>query len=253
MAREAAIVTDTLAHIAAVVAEKLATSRISGTSAYITTPLTYLGGSPVVVRLDQQGIKYFVSDAGLGSREAELVGGIRAFPKIADTAAARFGVAFDRHAFFEAEVSTDDLISSVIAVANASRSAADLVSYRMAEKAANDARFVMRERLFRAFNPSIIATDFVFRGASNDEWEFDAAVKQDEHLALFQVVTPAPQSVVSAAARFIDVSDISQAEPPRLVGVLQDRARTQRIKLLQRSAMIIDMAAETPVWQRAAA
>jgi hypothetical protein len=253
MAREDANMNHIISVVASDVAQKLATSRVIGSSAYITTPLTYVGGSPVVVRLDQHGNKFFVSDAGFGAREAELIGGIRAYQKVAEGIAIRFGIKFDMQAFFEAEVGSDDLVPAVIAIANASRSAVDMTAYRMAEKAANDARLVMREKLLSAFTPAMITTGFTLRGGSNDEWDFDAAVRRDDHIALFQVITPAQQSVVSAAARFMDISDLPDDRRPSLVGVLQDRAKTPRLKLIQRSAFTIDMIAEPSVWQQAAA
>lgn len=252
MAEEAVLI-DNIAQIASDVARQLATARIIGTSAFISTPLTYIGGAPVVVRLDPVGPKFFVSDAGIGAREADLIGGSRLYRKIAEHMAARFGVRFDKDALFEADAVHDELIASVIAIANASKGAVDQTAFRLAEKAAQDAKIAVRERLQAAFARELITTDIRVKGSSNDEWDFDAAVKLPTHMALIHVVSPAATSVNSAVARFLDMSDLPDETRPRLVGALQDRSRTQHVKLLQRSANIIDFTAGPDVWQRAAA
>jgi hypothetical protein len=245
--------TDNIAHIASEVARQLATARVIGASAFISTPLTYVGGAPVVVRLDPIRSKFFVSDAGIGVREADLIGGSRLYRRIAEQMATRFGVRFDREALFEAEVSQDELIASVAAIANASKGAVDQTAFKLTEKAAQDARIAVTERLQAAFAREQITMDFRIKGSSNDEWDFDAAVKLPTHLTLIHVVSPAPASVNSAVARFVDMSDLPDEARPRLVGALQDRGSTNHIKLLQRSARIIDFHATPDVWQRAAA
>lgn len=243
---------DDIAQIASDIARQLATSRVIGGSAYISTPLTYVGGAPVVVRVDPAGSKFFVSDAGIGAREADLMGGSHLYRRVAEQMAARFGVRFDRHVLFEADAVQDDLVASVIAIANASKGAVDQTAFRIAEKAAHDARVAIKDKLYEAFARDQVIIDYTMRGASNDEWEFNAALKLPGHLTLVQVIAPAPQSVNGAVARFLDMSDLSDDDRPKLVGALQDRARTKHVKLLQRSAQIIDMSAPADIWQRAA-
>jgi hypothetical protein len=243
-----------LANVAAEVARNLASIEMIEASAFISTPLVYPGGGTVVVRLDHVGDRYFLSDAGMGRREAEFLGGERIFARLAPNIAARFGVGFDHHAFFVADTSREDLVPAVVAISNASRSAVELTAYRVAEKAATGARELMREKLISAFGQKAVATSYKLRGASNDEWDFDAAVTTDDHLALFQVVTPATQSVYGAVARFTDIADLPQTDGrPRLVAVLEDPLKTPRLRLVERSAYTIDLAAGLTSWQKVAA
>lgn len=245
---------NTMLHaVAASVAQSLATAEIIDGSAFISTPLMYPGGASVVVQMTQHGSRYFISDAGLGRREAHLIGGDRLFLRIGQEVAYRFGVAFDKDSFFSAETEQDDLVVAVAVVANASRTAVEQTAYRVADRAASDSRLVMKDKLARAFDPSKVAMEYEFRGASSDPWIFDAAIVSDAHLTLFQMVTPAPQSVHSAVVRFVDVADMGLSTAPHLVAVLEDRPNTKHLRLVERSASTIDLQSEVPVWQRAAA
>lgn len=239
--------------IAAEVASSLATFELTAGAAFISTPLLYPGGSSVVVRVHQHGSRFFVTDSGLGHRETEMMGGGRLFQKIAPGVAVRFGISFDQEAFFATEAERDELVPAVTLVANASRSAVELTAYRVTDKLVKDTREIMKAKLIRAFDPRLVATDFEFRGASNDSWSFDAAVRSDNGLSLFQLVTPAPLSVHSAIARFVDVADITAPGIPQLIAVLEDRDRTSHLRLVERSAKTIELGADVPVWQRAAA
>jgi hypothetical protein len=240
-----------LADLAAEVARNLASAEIIGGSAFISTPLLYPGGAPVVVRIDAAANAFFASDAGIGQREATIIGADRIFLGVGGDIAKRFGVEFDQSVFICRNVRRDELAPAVVAIANASRSAVELSAYRHAEKSAADARDLMREKLATVFGKSAVTSAYAMRGASNDEWKFDAAVTGDKGLSLFQVVTPAAQSVYGAVARFVDVSDL--AERPRLVAVIQDRLKTPRLRLVERSALTIDLSAAPDRWRRAAA
>lgn len=242
---------ESLETIAADVARSLATFEMVGGAAIVSTPLMYPGGSSVIVQISQHGDRFFLSDLGMGRREAHLLGGDRLFGKIAANTAGRFGIAFDSEAFFIAEAGQDDLVPVVALIANASRTAVEFTAYRVAEKAAADARGLMREKLLKAFDEKFVAIGYDFLGAS-ETWKFDAAVVRDDHVSLFQVITPASQSVYSAVSRFVDVSDV-ELRRPRLVAVLENRAATQHLKLVERSASTIELQADVNVWKRAAA
>jgi hypothetical protein len=240
-----------LAEIASQVAQGLATFEMHAGSAFISTPLLYPGGAPVVVRIDESGGRYVVTDGGIGQREAHMLGGDRIFSKLAPNVAARFGVSFDNYAFFAVDAARDELEHAVVAISNASRSAVEITAYRVAEKATVDARSLMQDRLLSLFGPRVQTKGVVARGASNDEWEFDAALQSNGRIVLFEAITPYAASVASAVTKFVDVSD--RKDRPELVAVLADPAKTPHKRLIERSAMTIGISAEDDAWLRLAA
>lgn len=243
--------TPALQAVAAEVARSLASAEMVGGSAFIATPLIYPGGASVVVRMDGHGGRFHVSDAGLGRREVDLMDGQRLYARIGRDVAARFGLSFDDETFFVAEADRSDLVALVALIANASRAAVEATAWRVAERAVRDGREIMRVKLREAFDPADVRLDYHIRGASNDPWSFDAALDTPRGLTLFQMVTPAEQSVYSAVSRFVDVAD--SADPPRLVAVLADPDRTSHVRLVERSARTIPLAADLPAWRRTAA
>lgn len=243
--------TPSLQAVAAEVARSLATADMVDGSAFISTPLMYPGGASVVVRLDDHGGRFRVSDVGVGRREADLMDGDRFYRRIGRDVAARFGLSFDDETFFVPEADRSDLVDLVALVANASRSAVEATAWRVAERAVRDGREILRVKLRDAFDPAQVRLDFDIRGASNDAWSFDAALDTPRGLTLFQMVTPADPSVYSAVSRFVDVAE--RADPPRLVAVLVDPDRTSHLRLVERSARTIPLAADLAVWRRTAA
>jgi hypothetical protein len=239
--------------IAEEVAKGLATSETVGGSAFVSTPLLYPGGTSVVVRMDQvTDDRFFVTDAGIAHKEAGFLGaGPRLFAPIAREAAARFGVRFDEDAFFEADTTRDDLIAAVTAIANASRTAVERVAYRLAERTDALARESMRERLIETFGKERVKPRWEELGDSHEQHEFSAAVVDGANVsALFEVVTPSPQSANAAVTKFVDVGD--RKERPELIAVLSDRPKTPHLKIIGRSAKLIDLHADTQIWRRAA-
>jgi len=238
--------------IADEVAKGLATSETIGGSAFISTPLLYPGGTTVVVRMDQiTDDRFFVTDAGIAHREAGFLGaGQRVFLPIAREAATRFGVRFDQDAFFEAHTDREELIAAVTAIANASRTAVERIAYRLAERTDALARETMRERLVASFGKDRVKARWEERGDSLEEHEFSAAVlgAAAKVIALFEVVTPSPQSANAAVTKFVDVGD--RQERPDLVAVLSDRPKTPHLKIIGRSAKLIDLHADPATWER---
>ena len=241
----------TLAEVAEQVAKGLATFETINGSAYISTPLLYPGGASVAVRIDAAGDRFIASDAGIGSREAHLLGGDRIYARAAGAAARRYGVSFDGVSMFTIDSPREELVFAVTAVANASKAAVEATAFRIAERAAGASRELLHIRLERLFGKHAETKKVTARGASNDEWEFDAAVRQEGRLILFEAINPHAGSVSSAVAKFVDIADMP--EHPGLVGVLVDPSRTPHRRLIERSAVTIAMAAEDRAWQRAAA
>jgi hypothetical protein len=154
-------------------------------------------------------------------------------------------------AVFAIDASQDDLVYAVTAVANASQLAVEHTAYRVAEKVAGDARDLMRNRLVTLFGKQAETKSVTIRGASNDEWTFDAAIHREGRLVLFEAISPHATSVAAAVTKFVDLSDLPHR--PGLVGVLADPNRTPHRRLIERSAATIAIGADDRAWLRAAA
>jgi hypothetical protein len=77
----------------------------------LSLPLLYPGGAMVGVELSRLRDGFLVSDAGAARREAGLLGGERAFQRIAHDVAKRFDIRFDHNMMFVAEVEYRDITS----------------------------------------------------------------------------------------------------------------------------------------------
>jgi hypothetical protein len=75
---------------------------------------------------------FLVSDAGAARREAGLLGGERAFQRIAQDVAKRFGIRFDHNMIFDLDVGETELVPAVMAVANAAKTAVENTAIHLA-------------------------------------------------------------------------------------------------------------------------
>src|SRR5260370_30063112 len=91
----------------------------------LSLPLLYPGGAMVGVELSRLRSGFLVSDAGSARREAGLLGGERAFHRIAQDVAKRFGIRFDHNMMFDVDVEETQLVAAVMAVANAAKTAVE--------------------------------------------------------------------------------------------------------------------------------
>jgi hypothetical protein len=233
----------------------LTTVSIENTVAYINTALTYVGGISVLVLLEeslsQKGSLYTLCDNAYGAREALLLGDQRAYSKIADDVASRYGVLFEKETFSLPEIDLDHVSAGIMAIANASCIAVTLTAQRLSERTRTTERLKISDVVKSIFDPKEIATDYEMRGASGDLWTFDNALLREKKV-LFQSVSSRSPSVYSAAARFSDMVDIDFPERPITIAVLEDREHTKHLKLLEKTAQTLDITAIPEAWQRAA-
>jgi len=245
---------DNLKTIAEGVAHALVDTSIKVGSAFISTPLLYPSGSHVVVRMDGTGERWLVTDDGYGHLEAEMMGGLSTFRRLARPLADRAGVGFDEGCFVVLEDERDALPGAVIAIANVSKQAVERTAFAVAERRIAISRDVFEQRLVAAFGTSSIAHNISIIGASGKEWDVDVGITCDSHVErLFEFVTPRPASVAAAVMKFTDIRAIERA--PRTAAVLSDRSHTEPplVLLLSRVAgAAIDAAAAPEVYQRAA-
>jgi hypothetical protein len=239
-----------IAKIAQQVSGALIKISIREETARLSLPLLYPGGSMVPVEISKLRDSFLVSDAGVGRREASLLGGERTFLRIASDIATRFGVRFDHNMFFDAEVPADEVVVAVIAVANASKTAVENTAMQMAVTTHADFRASVWEKLDRVFGSEKVQKSKSVRGSS-EEWEFDAVVKLREHISLFEVVIPHANAVNSAVTKFLDVRDLGKAAPGR-IAVLTDKDRTPHLPVLARTAKWISYNASDANYRKAA-
>jgi hypothetical protein len=177
---------------------------------------------------------FLVSDAGSARREAGLLGGERAFQRIAADVAKRFGIRFDHNMMFDLDVAESHLVSAVMAVANAAKTAVENTAIHLATTEHADHRAHLWDRLQAVFGSSFLREPISFKGASSESYDFDAALRTHGHLTLFQVVTPNANSVNSAVTKFLDVRDLGDGIAPNRVSVLTNEDRTPRLLVLGR-------------------
>jgi hypothetical protein len=142
---------DNLKTIAEGVAHALVDTSIKGGSAFISTPLLYPSGSHVVVRMDGSGERWLVTDDGYGHLEAEMMGGLSTFRRLARPLADRAGVGFDECCFVVLEDERDALPGAVIAISNVSKQAVERTAFAVEERRIAISRDVFEQRLVAAF------------------------------------------------------------------------------------------------------
>lgn len=239
-----------ISEIANEVAKALVRITTREESARLSLPLLYPGGSMVGVEISRLRDDFLVSDAGSARREAGLLGGERSFAQLAPDVATRFGVRFDHNMFFDINVSRDDLVIAVAAIANASKSAVEATAMKLASVEHADYQAMLWSKLDRVFTPKRVAREFSFKGKS-EKWKFDAGVDILGQISLFEIVTPYANSVNSAVTMFVDIRDLGK-EAPNRVAILTNKDKTPHFAVLTNTAKWISADADDEVYRKAA-
>lgn len=242
-----------LARIADDVARSLSYARVAGTSAFITTAVSYANGTAVVVRIDDDGGSFFVSDDGYGSLTAEMMGASRSFSKVAGSVAARFGVEFDERLFFVMKASRDQLPAAVATIANVSALSVERTIYAQDAAKPKRSRILFEERLQAAFYKRVHFRQ-KFRGALR-RWDIDALVDMPNSTpVVFEYVAPSAGSVAQAHLKLGDIKGLDFA--PRTAVVLESYEKTEaafRAILSNSADAVIDAAVDAEHYLKAAA
>lgn len=242
-----------LARIADDVSRSLSYARIAGASAFITTAVSYANGTAVVVRIDEEGDSFFVSDDGYAALTAEMMGASRSFSKVAGGIASRFGIEFDDRLFFVLEVSRDQLPAAVATIANASAIAVERTIYAQEAAKPKRSRILFEERLEAAFHKRVHFKQ-KFKGALR-QWDVDALVDMPNALpVVFEYVSPSAGSVAQAHLKLGDIKNLDLA--PRAAVVLESYDKTEaafRAILSSSSDAVIDASVAPDHYLKAAA
>lgn len=209
--------------IDAVARELVATDHRAGAS-FIRTPLVYPSGATVVVRVDDDGTnEFFITDMGLGFREADFIGASRIYSRQAKIIADANGVGFDSDAFFVVRATRSQLPGAVATVANCSLQATLRASERLAREREHDAAEELVERLGHIFRPENVTWAAEVFGASTTPWEVTALVRPPHSplATIFEPVANHRTSISKVATIFNDLSRLDRA--PHLVSVVHNK------------------------------
>jgi len=223
------------------VSRELITVEHNPAGDFIKTPLTYPGGSSVVIQVGEIERGFFVSDYGMGSDEAELMGANRAaFAKYAHAIAEATGVRFDNHSFFCMEASREQLAGAITIVANASQAAVIHTAFRLADKAEQtDAMLFDRLRLaFRNRKAQVLRSPKII-GYSSTPWHVDALVSTRNQQTIFEAVGKHPASIAAATTKFHDIARKENA-PTRIAVVHSKRELGTYLGVLSQAATVIE-------------
>jgi len=202
-------------------ARELVSAEFHNGSAFIRTPILYPSGSTVVVRVDDNGKSYFVSDFGMGYQEADLMGASLIYGRHARTIAEMAGIRFDSEAFFVIEVSREQLAGAIATIANCSQEAVALAAYKLADRRSADLAELLYDRLVRIFTPKNVLKNAPVFGASQTEYNVTALVTSDKKPAVFEAVSNHPSSIVFANSKFHDLALLET--PPVSIAMVQEK------------------------------
>lgn len=178
--------------------------------ARVVTNCLYPSFEPVSVFVARFGDGYAVSDAG-GAVAAAWIHGRDDIKKILKREALRFGVEAAGDSIQAEASSLEWLRTAILAVANASGSAAR----HAVERAVLANEKILAERIYEALAKVVpaqrIARDFEYRGASGKNWRADYAVVTDSNRLIINAVTPHHASISAKYVAFADVESDSKS------------------------------------------
>lgn len=213
--------------------------RASGS--FIRTPLMYAGGATVVVRIEEDGGRFFVSDVGIGLQEAELMGAGSMYAKPARSIAEEAGVRFDNQAFFVLEASRDQLPGAIVTIANCSQQAVMRAADALAEKTFEDRKTRLFDKLVTVFDAKAVRKNAEVVGASTQHWPVAAIVTLPGlKPTIFEPVTKHPNSIAHASMKFGDIALLKNDAPQRVAVVPNKKELGALLTVLSRSANVID-------------
>ena len=223
------------------VARQLVTTRHEATGSFVRLPVLYPSGASVVVRINADGDRYFVSDAGFGPQEADMMGAVHIYARHGRAVAESAGVKFDNQAFFVTEANEAQLPGAVITIASCSQEATIRVSDALSEKTFEDAKERLYQRIVRVFDPKSVTKDASVIGSSSTRYHVAAFVKESagRRSTIFDPVTNSRLSVAHASMKFNDIARMPDA-PVRVAVVNRKSEFGTLLGVLSQAANVID-------------
>ena len=127
----------------------------------------------------------------------------------------------------------------MVTIANCALEAVTISAYRLAEKKSEEAAERIYERLVKIFTPKLVDRAPIIMGASNTQWHVAALVRNPGRQSVFEPVTAHHQSVVTAAAKFHDISRLPSA-PIRIAVVRKKQPFGTLLGVLSQAANVIE-------------
>lgn len=193
--------------VAEAIKRLMSASDTAGGKSLLTLPITYPSGSSVVVEIEQNGDKIWVSDMGMGLVEAEMMAAQDSYQSLARKKAEEFGIAYDNRAMFVLWAPATRLEGAIVCVANASAQAAsDAVRHASEVQVKRQAEAVF-DRVKRVFGERIVSRSVEIRGRRT-AWEaHNVVVFPNAHRAIFEPMTKNANSVSSKFLMFSDLQE----------------------------------------------
>lgn len=227
--------------ILAAVSRELVSVEHNPAGTFVRTPLTYPGGSGVVVQVGETENQFYVSDFGMAFEEAESMGVTASvFSRYANAIAESTGTRFDNHSFFVLEASRAQLAGAIVAVANASQAAVVHAAFRAADHTGqtDGLLFARLELAFRGRNAKVIREPKIY-GHSATAWRVDALVRSGTHHSIFEAVSKYPASIAAASTKFHDIA-LNDNAPKRFAVVRSKAELGTYLGVLSQAANVIE-------------
>lgn len=185
-----------------------------GNAYLISVPLVYPSGTTVGVKIVPSQGGYYVTDAGLGFREAEGYEAQRSFGSHAGRIKDRVGVEYTTDHELRMFAMERQLTAAIRRVSYASHRAAMKAFNSLPDACEQEIGAVLYQRLRDTFGEDNVEGEQKLAGGSNIEWPFAAQVVQGKRRVLFDVVSPQWTSVVAAKSKFSDVRHLGRNTIP---------------------------------------
>lgn len=226
----------------------MAVQNLESGKAVLSVPVTYPSGASVVVELEKNADRIWVSDMGLGMAEAEMMGADDSYQRLARSKAEEFGINYDNHAMFVLWVPQDRLEGAIVCVANASAQAAAAAVLHASEAQNRSQREAVFQRVSEVFGRERVVKSLEMRGRRTS-WEAHNVVTSPRgQRSVFEPMTPAPQSVSS---KFLMFSDLKEADSGASLNVVVESLKSldAKAQIVSDVANIIELKAEDDVYR----
>lgn len=235
----------------AVAARQLLSINVWAGSAYVSFPVFYPSGTSCVVKIEQSGPGFLVSDYGATYREVDHLGLGSRFTKSAKKFADGINASVRDHEL-TAYATLDTLAMTMASVAQASAEIAAKMVSRAGSSAEQQIQAELLSRLERLFGRDAVKPDDPLIGQSAKEWKVDAVVYSGGRQIAFDFVRNNAQSVYAVAAKFHDIRAVES--PPVAIAVVESKeALGVYHSLLTQAGRVIEASQSDETFVRAAA
>lgn len=238
------------AHVARAVERLMAFRNSDGGRMMIDVPVTYPSGASVVIEVEQNSDRIWVSDMGKGLVEAEMMAAEESYRRLARAKADEFGVGYDNSAMFVLWAPVDKLESAIVCVANASAQAsADAVRHAVEARSRNQSDTVY-ERIVDVFGKRLVSRSTKINGRRFSWSANNVVFLHDAHQAVFEPMTKSANSISSKYLMFSDLRN-SEASIYSLNAVVENkRDLGGKAQMVGDLANIIDLNSSDEAFKR---